>query len=133
MQEMLGEVLAIPAPADSLKAYERAVQLHRQAAAAAAERANGAANGMQVDHADSDAAAAAARAGPSARLLNNAAVMFYRASQVEDARDLIQEGIDRINDGARLSMLSVRACCNPAPRASFCILQSPLSAERVMP
>jgi hypothetical protein len=97
MQEMLGEVLALSDPAGSLAAFQAAVALQHAAAANADDHsaANGFTNGDSAMDLDGPSSAR-----PSARLLNNAAVMHYRAGLVEDARDLIQEAIDQIESGA---------------------------------
>lgn len=72
MQEMLGDVDALANPAGSLAAYRAALELQRG-------RGGGAA---------------------SAKLLNNAAVMHYRAGQFEGARHLVEEALQRHAEGA---------------------------------
>jgi hypothetical protein len=104
VQEMLGEVLALSSPADSLAAFKRALDLQRAAVAA-----NGHADSSPVDGVATGGArngSAAHDAGPKPRLLNNAAVMTYRGGKSEDARDLIIEAIERL----RNSTLSLFLC-----------------------
>jgi hypothetical protein len=83
-QEMLGDVLALSSPAESLAAYQAALALHRGAGAVASPSTGLAPRAANV----------------SARLLNNAAVMHYRASLVDEARVLIKQAIDKLSSGS---------------------------------
>lgn len=76
---MLGNVLAIDDPAASLRSYQEALALHRTAAKAGAPSP-----GQPL----------------TARLLNNAAVMHYRAGRVDQAQDLIEEAIALLDSRA---------------------------------
>lgn len=72
---MLGDVLAIVDPAQSLVALKRAMQLRRDLAVSGED-------------------------GPSARLMNNTAVLEYRSKQVDSALDLMQEASAAFETGA---------------------------------
>eukprot|EP00892_Ulva_mutabilis_P003021 jgi/Ulvmu1/1271/UM109_0069.1 len=74
VQEMLGDVLAVVDPAQSLKAFKSAMSLRR----------------------DTDAIG---EAGPSARLMNNTAVLEYRSKQVDAALELMQEAASAMESG----------------------------------
>jgi hypothetical protein len=73
LQEMLGDVLALSEPEASLEAYRRGISLLQEA----------------TD-----------QSGPSARLLNNAAVMEYRKGHADEACSLIERATARLADGA---------------------------------
>ena len=84
LHELAGELLAASDPKGALEAFEAALRIHRgrQAAAAATAAA-----------ADPAAAAAKAAARVPPRLLNNAAVLRFRAGRAAEALELFQEAL----------------------------------------
>lgn len=72
---MLGDVLAIVDPAQSLVALKRAMQLRCDVAVRGED-------------------------GPGARLMNNTAVLEYRSKQVDCALDLMQQASAAFETGA---------------------------------
>ena len=85
LHELAGELLAASDPKGALEAFEAALRIHRgrQAAAAAAAAA-----------ADPAAAAAKAAARVPPRLLNNTAVLRFRAGRAAEALELFQEALE---------------------------------------
>lgn len=82
---MLGEVLAPNEPAKALEAYKAAISLQR----------------ARVERETQAAAEAHVEIVPvPVRLLNNAAVLYYRCSQLDTARECVQQALDSTAAGA---------------------------------
>lgn len=74
VQELLGDADALANPGASLKAYQRALELRR----------------------------ALGTTPPSAKLLNNSAVMHYRAGLYDTARTLFTEALEKVLEGLHI-------------------------------
>lgn len=96
LQEMLGDVLAVVDPAESLAALTKAMKLRRERA-----------------HAGAD--------GPSARLMNNTAVLEYRSKQVDTALELMQEASVAVETGAAFTCVGHLCRSDPQQMTPSCV------------
>eukprot|EP00877_Chromochloris_zofingiensis_P002087 jgi/Chrzof1/1187/Cz01g43270.t1 len=95
VQEALAELLSRTDPVGSLAAYKEALKLHRAKQSEASAKVEEH-NNKQTQASETSAYANGDQQSPEpyyvpARLLNNAAVLFYRSGQIHEAMQLMQE------------------------------------------